>query len=210
MVRIGIFGASGKMGSSLQLISPSYHIESIPLSLCKNNPSVDGIIDVSSNQITLDILDYACKHSLPLVIGTTGLDQNHFAAIEKAGQSIPIFQAANFSVGIALLKKSLRSIQNDLKKSCIHILEEHLETKKDIPSGTAKELSAIFGKAKIVSIRSQKPIFKHQVEISFCDESLIFSHEGYDRKIFAKGAIQAFLFLKKQNPGLYNMDDLIH
>ena len=41
------------------------------------------------------------------------------------------------------------------------------------------------------------------------DETLPLTHTAMSKEIFATGAINAAIFLVKQQPGLYNMGDLV-
>ena len=50
----------------------------------------DVVIDFSHPDSTIEILDCCLKHQKPLVIGTTGLKEDHIKKLEKASIIIPI------------------------------------------------------------------------------------------------------------------------
>ena len=67
--------------------------------------TADVVIDFSHPNSTLEILQDCLENKKPLVIGTTGLKNNHIKEIEKASKMIPILIASNMSKGIINLKQ---------------------------------------------------------------------------------------------------------
>ena len=63
----------------------------------------DVIIDYSHHSMTGKLLDFAEKRNLPVVLATTGQTEEENARILEAAKKIPIFRAANYSLGIATL-----------------------------------------------------------------------------------------------------------
>ena len=95
------------------------------------------------------------------------------------------------------------------------ITETHHKEKKDAPSGTAKDLAKFIDKfldldtkTKINFIRDDSTVGIHEIKISLDDDELILTHNAYDRKIFANGAIKAIKWISSQKPGLYSMQDI--
>ena len=64
---------------------------------------VDVVVDFSHHSCTKELLDFCVKNALPLVLATTGQTEEELAAIHEAAQKIPLFFAANYSMGIAIL-----------------------------------------------------------------------------------------------------------
>ena len=64
---------------------------------------VDCIIDFSHHSCTKDLLEFAVLHDLPLVLATTGQTEEELQMIKEASSHIPLFFAANYSLGVALL-----------------------------------------------------------------------------------------------------------
>ena len=75
----------------------------------------DCIIDFSTKEALYDILPYALKTKTPIVIATTGFDQNDEKNIEKASKSIPIFKSGNMSIGINTLISVIEKLRKRLE-----------------------------------------------------------------------------------------------
>jgi len=164
-LRLGINGASGRMGRSLLgLLDGDARFELVhavvsPGSL-KNNqpvfagtahslryahdwlsaPALDVVIDFSGPIGLAAVLDYCLANGTPLVTGTTGIDPNMEARLLKAGENIALLRAANFSLGVAVLTHLLREAAATLPDWDIEIVEAHHGRKQDAPSGTALAL----------------------------------------------------------------------
>ena len=84
------------------------------------------IIDFSSPQSTTELVPQAIDADTRLVIGTTGLTDQHIEQLRGAAKKIPILQAANMSLGINLLLKLLGQVAQALGKDYdIEISETH-------------------------------------------------------------------------------------
>lgn len=237
-LRIGLFGASGRLGQAiaeLLLIDPRFsltaalthsrsfhlgtdigillHQKPLGLSLTDQlQTKIDLLIDVSLPEGISERLPLASTHKLPLVIGTTGLSKSDFQLLQQFSSQIPIFYSANFSIGIALLHKFARAMSRFFPAH-VDLIEKHHSQKKDAPSGTALSLAKTVEEAsatpvKIHSLRSGQIMGEHTLLFNTSEELLTLTHEVHSRKAFAKGALEAALFLKSQKPSLYGMDDL--
>ena len=103
----------------------------------KIKEKVDIIIDFSVPVATFEILKYAKKNKIPVVIATTGFSKEQLEQIEELSKEIPIFRSANMSLEINLMADILQKIAEVLKESDIEIIETHHNKKVDSPSGTA-------------------------------------------------------------------------
>lgn len=159
MVKVGVFGANGRVGKlllddlkSTQNISLStvYVRNSLDFSI---DPSVlvttdiksflhacDIVIDFSLPEATEVMLEAALEIPKPLVIGTTGLNAHQLNLLKQASENMPILYATNMSLGVALLNKLVYQAAAALKGFDIEIVEMHHRHKKDAPSGTALTL----------------------------------------------------------------------
>ncbi len=191
----------------------------------------DVIIDFSHHSATPALLDYAVTHRIPVVLATTGHEEGERAAITAAAERIPVFFAANFSLGIALLIDTARQVARALPEAEIEIIEKHHDRKLDAPSGTAlaianalcevrPEATVLTGRAGygkrtpqeigIHAIRMGNIVGEHEVIIGTPNQTITLKHEAHDRALFAEGAIAAAAFLCEQTkPGLYGMGDLV-
>ena len=179
----------------------------------------DLIIDFSSSSFTSYLIERALEFELPILIGTTGLDKSQMQSIKMASQKIPVLFEANFSKGIKLLKRTIKGFltDNHAELKLIKIYESHHSNKQDIPSGTALLLKNFISsilpnfdeKIEIYSKRANEIFGIHRVEIVLENEEAIsFTHNAESRDIFAYGAIEAALWLLKQDPGYYELENV--
>ena len=138
MLKIYVNGSSGKMGQSLtNLINQSQE-----LSLVTENISLsDVVIDFSHPDLTIEIIKDCSRNKVPLIIGTTNLNEETLVEIKMASKYIPILLAANMSIGMLQLKESLVAFIKSNKEKIDCLIEEiHHSNKLDAPSGTAIEI----------------------------------------------------------------------
>ena len=169
-------------------------------SLIEDRPLCDAdvIIDFSTPERVQQALCDALTYNIPLVSGTTGIDRTIFA---KACKTIPILHASNFSLGIALVRQALPLFAPHGTPT---ITELHHPEKKDTPSGTALDLAADLGGAKIVAKRLPDAQAEMTIHFSMEEEEIVIIHKAKARTLFAKGAIDAARYLIGKPPGLYN------
>ena len=153
--------------------------------------------------------------------------------IAAAARTIPVFFAANYSFGIALLIECAKMAAKALPDAEIEIIETHHDRKLDAPSGTALAIAdAIcdvrpelythcgrngFGKRAreeigIHAVRIGNVVGTHEVLLSTGTQTLTLRHEAHDRRLFAEGALMAASFLAdlpRETHGLYGMRDLL-
>lgn len=191
---------------------------------------IDIIVDFSHHSLTNELVDFAIKNNKPVVIATTGQTEEEKNKISEASKSIPVFYAANYSMGIAVLINEAKNIAKVMDNADIEIVETHHNRKLDAPSGTAlaianglKEVrpNANFvcgrsGNQKrekndigINAIRMGNVVGIHEVFISTEHECISIKHEAYDRGLFAEGAIKAIKFMLGKPKGIYNMKDML-
>ena len=196
----------------------------------------DVWIDFTRPAATLAALD-SLKHTSvrAAIIGTTGFTDEEEAEIAQAAQSLAIVKAGNFSVGINLLQALTRMAAERLGPDWdIEILETHHRRKVDAPSGTALMVgeAAAAGRGKPLSDlragpydgpdakrragsigfavrRSGGVIGEHEVSFGSDMEILSLSHTAIDRAVFAHGALGAAAWAMRQDPGLYDMNDVL-
>ena len=160
MIKVGVFGASGRVGKLLLedlkdtpdislssvfvrseldfAIDPSVLVTSDMKSFLN---SCDIVIDFSLPEACETLLEKAIKTPKPLVIGTTGLNNHQLNLLKEASKIMPVLYATNMSLGVALLNKLVYQASAALEGFDIEIVEMHHKHKKDAPSGTALTLS---------------------------------------------------------------------
>lgn len=191
---------------------------------------VDCIVDFSHHSCTHALLGFAVKNRLPLVIATTGQTEEERAAIAAAAEQIPVFVAANFSVGVALLIEMAKKVAAAMPEAEIEIIEKHHDRKVDAPSGTALAIAAAvqsvrpgaaivtgrsgFGKRTkeeigIHAIRMGNLAGEHEVLIGTNNQTITLKHETHSRALFAEGALAAAEFLCGKPAGYYDMNSML-
>ena len=180
-----------------------------------NEKDIDLIIDFSRPKHSIQVTRFARKENIPILIGTTGFNEDELNEIHEIAKEIPLLIAPNTSMGVALFKKILDHSKEVLNEtSSIEIYEQHHKEKKDSPSGTAinlkDQLKEIVSNKDIhiVSSREGDSPGVHTIKLSFEGETIEISHKASDRSIFVKGAIFAGKWLKDKPPGLYTMQDI--
>ena len=192
----------------------------------------DVIIDFSHHSTIDDTLSYAIKTKTPIVIATTGFNEEELEKIKKASNIIPIFHSSNMSLGVNVLVKLVKEAAKSLNGFDIEIIEKHHNKKLDAPSGTAvmiangvKEVlpdsGYIYGRhgrsdkrssneIGIHAIRGGTIVGEHTTIFAGHDEVVEIKHSAQSKDIFAKGAIAAAKFLVKQEAGYYNMNNMLN
>ncbi len=195
----------------------------------------DILIDFSQPEATPACLKSCISCGKGLVIGTTGHSSQQVRRIEKSAQSIPVFLAANMSLGIhitsGLVKLAAEQLGEDYD---IEVSEAHHKHKKDAPSGTALALGKILASARgedlkniavydrrkagerekgtigFQVVRGGDLAGEHTVRFIGEGETLEICHKASSRVLFARGALRAAVWLSKNDkPGLYSMSDML-
>ena len=254
--KIAIAGAKGRMGRNLikSGLSNSHtdivgvfdisEIEQVFLDEMNLSPEIattrehsferaDVIIDFTSPKALFAFTESAVASKTGLVIGTTGLEEQHFNLLKQTGNSTRVFYAPNMSFGVNSFFNIARKAASYLKNFDIEIIETHHRYKKDAPSGTAIKLGEEIveelnlSKDQFNFNRQQNQQERKKDEIGFSsirggnipgehtvifhgeNESVELTHRAFNREIFADGAIQAAIWLSKQNSGYYTYKDML-
>ncbi len=194
----------------------------------------DVLIDFTAPAALAAHLAAATAAGCAMVIGTTGLEFPHHAAIDAAAARIAIVQAANTSLGVAVTAALVRRAAAALADWDIEIAELHHRHKVDAPSGTALALgdaaaagrgvvlddvavrgrdgitgARIDGTIGFASLRGGSAAGDHLVLFAGDGERLEITHRAENRSIFARGALRAAAWVAGQPPGRYTMDDVL-
>ena len=239
-LKVLLIGSKGRMGQEITRISKDNNAEIIGSCDISDNPSdyindCNVLIDFSFYNSTYNIAKLAVEYKKPLVIGTTGHDENtKLKIVELIDEKIPVVWSGNYSIGVNTLNFLTKITANILKENFVaEIIEMHHHNKKDAPSGTAERLidilkseyklenqNIIHGRSGIIGERPKTEIGVHSIRggdivgehsVLFCGdgERLELKHKATDRKIFAQGALFAAHWLQSAKNGLYNMEDVL-
>jgi len=194
------------------------------------------LIDFSAPQATLKNAEICTKYAMPMVIGTTGFKDNEIKMLKEASQKIPIVMAANYSIGVNLVRQAVEELARRLPESYdLEIVEIHHKMKKDAPSGTALALAQSLangrgldlqkaacyhregqtgirpkGEIGIQSLRGGDIVGDHTVIFAGPGERIEVIHRAHNRSNFANGALKAATWIGTAKPGLYDMLDVLN
>ncbi|MGO5052651.1 4-hydroxy-tetrahydrodipicolinate reductase [Lachnospiraceae bacterium LCP25S3_G4] len=195
----------------------------------------DVMIDFSTKEMAKEVVSLAVAHKKALVCGTTGFTQEEFQVFKEAAKSIPMLYAANTSKLVNVMNKLLeiatRVVGNETD---IEILEMHDQWKKDVPSGTSKEMGelianvlgkelndlAVYGRDAGVNQRVPRTIgyhslragnipSSHTVYFGGMGERLEITHHSYNWECFARGACDCAVYLEGKVAGFYTIQDVL-
>ena len=217
----GIAAASGPIGVVLADTYPA--------------AAADVVIDFSQAEAADKTIDYCLENSIALVVGTTGLSDEHREKMHTASKKIPILYATNMSVGMNLLFSLAPKVASMLGAEYdIEIIEQHHRFKKDAPSGSALTLaeniceatgrdfpeSVTHGRHGGDALRQKGTIGMHAVRagditgihsviFGTLGETVTLNHTANSRDTFARGALRAAQWLVGKRPALYSMADVL-
>ncbi|WP_336987321.1 4-hydroxy-tetrahydrodipicolinate reductase [Altererythrobacter aquiaggeris] len=240
MTRIGIIGSEGRMGHALEIaIGEAGHRFAggadkggDPAALAQ---MCDVLVDFSAPAALADNLAAAQSAGIPVLIGTTGLGDEHQIALDEAAQTIAVLQTGNTSLGVTLLAHLVREAAGKLGDDWdIEIVEMHHRMKVDAPSGTALllgeaaaqgrgiDLSASMesgrdghtgarakGAIGFAALRGGTAAGDHAVILAGEQERITLSHQAEDRSIFARGAVRGAQWLIGKAAARYSMNDVL-
>jgi len=264
MLKIAILGATGRMGRTLiRLIAESSDLE-LAAAVTESGDELvgwdagecaglgavgvsitnDSAAAIRGCQVAIDFTlpgavaenVAACADAgVPLVMGTTGLSDEHGKLLLDASTAIPIVYGRNMSIGInlvtALARIAARTLGTDYD---IEITEAHHRHKVDAPSGTALQLGEAIAEARgttldaaavldrhattgarvpgsigFQSIRAGSIVGDHSIMLAGDEEIIELQHRAQDRAVFARGALRAARWIVAQPPALYGMADVL-
>ena len=197
-----------------------------------NWQAFDVVIDFSAPLATVEHAQQAAAADCPLVVGTTGLNQDQFRQLESAALRIPVLIAPNMSFGVNVLFALVAKAAELLPDWDAEVLELHHRSKIDAPSGTAMRLAELLqvpggpakplcldrtvrrrarpaGEIGMAVMRAGEAVGEHTVLLAGPGERLELTHRASDRRNFAIGAVRAAQFLVKRQPGLYHITDVL-
>ena len=222
-VNLLISGVAGKMGIAVAELAGSSNEFVVVAGIDKKDntmPEIGGsgsvaaIIDFSSPQLLLEVLEWAVRAKVPVVSGTTGLSESDHQKLKEAAKIIPILWAPNFSAGIQLFKDLIHAVQPYAAQYSPQLEDIHHSQKKDAPSGTAiflqNQLASVYSKKipEPISVRAGGVFGEHTLKLFGEEEVITISHTALNRHVFARGSLNACSWLMKKPPGLYQYSEI--
>ena len=229
-IRISLIAPNGRMGKAIAAAAA----EDGGFIVDHTRPEV--LLDFSAAAALEASLERATSGGIPILVGTTGLGEEHQELIDRAAKSVAVLRAPNTSVGVNLLRWLVEQATARLGPEWdIEILEMHHRAKVDAPSGTALLLGQAAAKGRgstlqelsrfdrisehpharepgtigYASLRGGSVAGEHVVILATDGERLELGHRAENRMIFARGALAGARFLVGKPAGLYSMQDVI-
>ena len=261
LIRLAIHGAAGRMGQRLIALGAAdpelavtAALESeqhprlgedaglmagagslgVPLA-CRLDGNVDVVIDFSVPAAAEQITRACIDRRVPLVMATTGLEQEHQKQLREASKTIPVLWSPSMSLSVNLVMKltetAAKALANHSTGADVEIIERHHRFKEDAPSGTALKFGQIvagaMGQTDHIHGREGRPGKRPHHEIGYhalrvgdnpgehtilfglLGETIELTVKASNRDCYAYGALAGAKFLVGKPAGLYGMDDVL-
>lgn len=250
-MRLGVTGATGRMGRTV-IEAAAARGETVAFAVNRDpdgatvrdlevQPSADiehlmhttdpaAVVDFTGPAASVAYAQAAAASGVPIVIGTTGFDEQQLTALEDAGEETPVLLGANFARGVQALVDAVESVIETLPEYDVEVTETHHNGKRDAPSGTAglllDQIDAArhepgdrvhgrvgdaprnAGEVGVHARRAGDITGEHQVLLAGNREALELTHRAGSRRVFAEGALDAAAWLADQPAGFYRFADV--
>ena len=260
-MKLAVHGAAGRMGqrvTALAIADPRFQVVAalesanhpllgkdagvvagvgligIPVGVVGESDA-DVVIDFSVPDAAVAVVAHCVEFRRPVVVATTGLDNDQQSYVRKAAQKIPIVLSPNMStavnVAMKLAEVAAKTLGNLPTGVDIEIVEFHHRFKEDAPSGTALRFGQIIADFMDIeehrhgrsgrpgarprdeigyhSIRAGDKPGEHTVIFGMLGETLELRVAATNRDCYAQGALLAAEWLIGKPPGLYGMNDVL-
>ena len=194
-MKIYLLGERGKVGSVLR---PA--LEEAGHELVETVAEAEVAVDFTRPEAVEDNVRVALEAGLPVVIGTTGFDEERVAALARVHDR-PVFYAPNFALGAVLMMRFAAEAAKLMPH--VEIVELHHDQKLDLPSGTAKATAALLPEGTpIHSVRLPGLVAHQEVIFGGRGQTLTIRHDTTSREAFVPGVLLALEKVRELPPGL--------
>lgn len=236
-IKVAVLGAKGRMGAeACKAITASSDLElvaSIDIDDSINELVSSGaqvVVDFTHPDSVMGNLEFAIKHGISVVVGTTGFDDAKLSKIKSwlsTQPTVGALIAPNFGLGAVLMMQFAAQASKYFES--VEIIELHHPNKADAPSGTAARTAelitearrsvnkeampdatsssldgargALVGEVPVHSVRLRGLVAHQEVVLGDLGETLTIRHDSIDRTGFMPGVL---LGIRKvvSHPGL--------
>jgi 4-hydroxy-tetrahydrodipicolinate reductase len=165
MIRVGVLGARGKMGSTVvDAVNNAVDMEVVAAldigdsldALAANKAEV--VVDFTTPDAVMQNLSYLIDHGIHGVVGTTGFDEQRIDVLKKQlakSPNVGLLIAPNFGLGAILMMEFAKQAAPLFES--VEIVELHHPHKVDAPSGTAKRTAELISQARLAAKSEPMP-----------------------------------------------------
>jgi 4-hydroxy-tetrahydrodipicolinate reductase len=204
MIRTGVAGAAGRMGSTVcAAVQDADGLElagradpALGTALSDILGECDVVVEFSTPDTSLENSIACLEAGVHVVVGATGFDLEALrAAAERADNGARCFVAPNFAIGAVLLMTLSQQVAEHMPEC--EIIELHHDRKLDAPSGTAVRTRELIEEAggnvhePIHSVRLPGLVAHQEVVFGGEGQTLSIRHDSIDRSSFMPGVVLA-------------------
>ena len=224
-IKVAVLGAKGRMGAEackaitsaadLELVSQIDLGDSLNLLV---SSGAEVVVDFTHPDEVMGNLEFAIKHGINVVVGTTGFDEAKLSQIKSwlaAQPKVGALIAPNFGLGAVLMMQFAAQASKYFES--VEIIELHHPNKVDAPSGTASRTAemitearrsvkkeampdatttaldgargALVGEVPVHSVRLRGLVAHQEVILGDLGETLTIRHDSIDRTGFMPGVL---------------------
>jgi 4-hydroxy-tetrahydrodipicolinate reductase len=220
MIKVGVIGHSGRMGSeTCRAVESEPDLELV--ARVGRDDALDALVDAnaqvavefSTPDSVKDNVLFCMDHGIHAVVGATGLSPDDLIEIEKHAHGVNALIAPNFALGGVLMMQFARTAARFY--DAVEVIERHHDRKADAPSGTALRTAQLMGEqrsewratptretlrgsrggdsggVRVHSLRLPGSVAHQEVIFGGSGETLTIRHDSLDRSSFMPGVILA-------------------
>ena len=154
MIRVGVLGAKGRMGSTVSGAVEAAPDMEVAAQVDVGDPldlldGCDVVVDFTHPAAVMDNLRWCLGRGLTVVVGTSGFDEGRLAQVSAmlAGHGDQrVLVVPNFSVGAVLMMRFAAQAAPFFESA--EVIELHHAGKADAPSGTAARTAGLIAAAR--------------------------------------------------------------
>jgi 4-hydroxy-tetrahydrodipicolinate reductase len=163
MIKVGVLGARGRMGSQVRLTVTGADGMSVAAEVDEGDPrdalaGCDVVVDFTHPGAVMDNLRWCVGKGLDTIVGTSGFDEPRLAQVREwlaTAPSVRVLIVPNFSVGAVLMMRFAQQAARFF--SSAEVIELHHAAKADAPSGTASRTAAMIAEARAAAGLGEPP-----------------------------------------------------
>ena len=163
MIKVGVLGARGRMGSQVGQAVAGADDMGIAAEVDEGDPrdalaGCDVVVDFTHPGAVMDNLRWCVGQGLDTIVGTSGFDEPRLAQVREwlaAAPSVRVLVVPNFSVGAVLMMRFAQQAARFFTSA--EVIELHHAAKADAPSGTASRTAAMIAEARTAAGLAEPP-----------------------------------------------------